>query len=375
MSFNLFSQKEYPKNYFQKPLDIPLILAGTFGELRSNHFHAGIDIKTQKREGLPVFAIADGYVSRIKIQHWGYGKALYITHPNGYTSVYAHLQKFGSKIESFVKKKQYEKESYTIQLFPNKTLLKVRKGDIIAYSGNTGGSTAPHLHFEIRDTKTEKIINPLLFGIEIKDNIKPEIKSAYAYPLGDFSQVNQSENPVKLQITKQENGDLVADKIYALGVIGIGVKSFDRLNGAHNKNGIYNLDLYVNNEKIYNHCLETFSFAEGKYINLHLDYEHYKKRYEKIQRCFVIPSNKLSIYGNLINSGQINIDDGMNYVIEVIASDIKGNKTTLTIPVQGKSQKILLKKEEKKTDYYFKKEEFNTIEKENVKVAFPKNRY
>ncbi len=367
-----YSQDKYPKNYFQKPLKIPLVLAGTFGELRSNHFHAGIDIKTQKREGLPIYAIADGYVSRIKIQHWGYGKALYLRHPNGYTSVYAHLQKFAPKIEAFVKKKQYAKESYIIQLFPNESLLKVKKGEIIAYSGNTGGSTAPHLHFEIRDTKTEKIINPLLFGIKVKDSIKPEIKTAYAYPLGDFSQINQSENPIKLQIHKQKDGNLIADKIFASGTIGIGVKSYDRLNGANNKNGIYKLDLYVNDEKIYNHCLETFSFAEGKYVNLLVDYEHYKKKYERIQRCFVIPNNKLSIYGDLVNSGQIYIQDGMNYIVEVIASDLKGNETKLTIPIQGKNQKIIFKNETNKTDYYFKRTEFNTISKENVKVAFPK---
>ncbi|NND10141.1 MAG: M23 family metallopeptidase, partial [Flavobacteriaceae bacterium] len=147
------AQSKYPQDYFRKPLDIPLVLSGTFAELRSNHFHSGLDIKTKQREGLKVYASAPGYVSRIKISHWGYGKALYITHPNGYTSVYAHLQKFSEKIEEYVKEKQYEKESFTLELFPSAEELQIESDEIVAFSGNTGGSGGPHLHFEIRDNK------------------------------------------------------------------------------------------------------------------------------------------------------------------------------------------------------------------------------
>jgi murein DD-endopeptidase MepM/ murein hydrolase activator NlpD len=372
MAIYLSAQEKYPKNYFRSPLDIPLVLAGTFGELRSNHFHSGIDIKTQKKEGLPVYASAYGSVSRIKIKHWGYGKALYVTHPNGYTTVYAHLKKFAPKIEEYVKKQQYKKESYTIQLFPNSDLLKVKKGEIIAYSGNTGGSSAPHLHFEIRDTKTEKTINPLLFGISVDDDIKPEINSAYVYSLDEQSQVNQSQLPVKLEITKVKPGLLKTNLIEAFGSIGVGIKAFDRLNGAKNKNGLYNVDVYLNNQKIYNHCLETFSFSESKYINLLIDYPRYASKRERVQRCFVVPNNRLSIYKDLVNSGEIYIQDGMQYTIKVIVSDAKGNETTLLIPVKGKNQEIKVKNQIKKTDYFFKRNEFNKITKDNVTVAFPK---
>ena len=165
----LNSQNNYPQNYFANPLEVPLVLSGSFAELRSNHFHSGLDIKTQQREGLKVLASADGFVSRIKIAHFGYGKALYITHPNGYTTVYGHLQKFSPEIEAYIKKQQYEKESFEVELFPSAETLIVTKGNLVAYSGNTGGSGGPHLHFEIRD-KEERPMNPMLFGIDLNSD-------------------------------------------------------------------------------------------------------------------------------------------------------------------------------------------------------------
>ncbi|NNC70368.1 MAG: M23 family metallopeptidase, partial [Flavobacteriaceae bacterium] len=184
-----FSQAEYPVDYFEKPLDIPLILSGTFGELRSNHFHSGLDIKTQKRTGFNVYSSAKGYVSRIKISNWGYGKALYITHPNGFTTVYAHLKKFSPKIEEYVKKRQYEKESYEIHLFPKVNELPIEKKEVVAFSGNSGSSGGPHLHYEIRDAKARPI-NPMYFGIDVPDSKNPEIRAAVAYAFGESSHVN-----------------------------------------------------------------------------------------------------------------------------------------------------------------------------------------
>ncbi|MGK0127875.1 MAG: murein DD-endopeptidase MepM/ murein hydrolase activator NlpD, partial [Candidatus Azotimanducaceae bacterium] len=277
-----FSQDKYPKDYFQNPMDIPMYLSGTFGELRSNHFHSGLDIKTQRKEGFKVFAVAEGYVSRIKIQHYGYGKALYITHSNGYTTVYAHLKKYSAKIETYIKKHQYEKESFEIQLYPGPTELKLEKGEVIAYSGSTGGFVSPHLHFEVRD-RNAKPINPMYFGITVNDDKSPRINTLMAYPLDDFSQVNQSNIPLQIPFKTLESGTLLADKITASGTIGFGVNTFDRLNGALNKNGIFSLEMLVNGEKVYSHIAETFSFAESKYINLLIDYERYGKLKQRIQ--------------------------------------------------------------------------------------------
>ena len=209
------SQMSYPEDYFRKPLDIPLILSGTFGELRSNHFHSGLDIKTQKRTGLNVFASAEGYVSRIKVSHWGYGKALYITHPNGYTTVYGHLKKFSPEIEEYVKKKQYEKESFAIQLFPKANELKVEKGEIVAFSGNSGSSGGPHLHYEIRDSEA-KPINPMQFGINIADSKAPELRAGVVYSFGDTSHADQSNRLKELVLKKLPDGSLLANKINCL---------------------------------------------------------------------------------------------------------------------------------------------------------------
>lgn len=372
-----FSQesKKYPKDYFIKPVDIPLVLSGTFGELRSNHFHSGIDIKTQGREGLKIYSVADGYVARIKVSHWGYGKAIYIKHPNGYTTVYAHLQRFSPKIEKYIKKQQYKKESFEIQLFPSSNILPVKKGEVIGYSGNSGGSFGPHLHFEFRDSKTEKIINPLYFGIDIEDTKKPIINALIAYPLNEDSQVNQGNIPLQIPFKRLKNGDLLADKIVAFGKIGLGVNSFDRLGKAHNKNGIYKLSLIVNGEKKHKFKANTFAFNETKYINLLIDYKRLNNLKQRVQKCFIEPLNKLSMYDTSYGNGMIDIKEGLNYNVEIIASDLKGNQQKIIIPIKGKKDTLLVKKSAKKTDYYIDYQKFNKFKKSGVTVAFPKNTF
>ncbi|WP_117884990.1 M23 family metallopeptidase [Aureibaculum luteum] len=371
--FQGFSQANYPKDYFIKPLEVPLILSGTFGELRTNHFHGGLDIKTQQREGLNVVAAADGYVSRINVAHWGYGKALYITHPNGYTTVYGHLKKFAPEIEAYVKQQQYKKQRYTLELFPQANALKVEKGKLVAYSGNSGSSGGPHLHFEIRDGKSNPI-NPMFFGIDIPDHQQPLIRAGVVYSFGDSTNVDGTD-AVKELIIKNKNGNLVANPISAYGKIGIGINAVDKLDGALNNNGIFNLQMTVNGKKVYEHEVNTVSFAETRYINTLIDYERYFKKRQKIQRCFVEPSNKLSIYKSLINNGYLTIEDGLSYNVEITAKDFKGNTTKLIIPIKGKKTTTIVKTESKKTPHFFRANEFNKINKENISVAFPKNSF
>ena len=330
---------QIPQDYFTEPLKIPLVLSGTFGELRSNHFHSGLDIKTQKRTGFDVHAAAEGYVSRIKISHYGYGKALYIQHPNGYTTVYAHLKKFSPKIEAYVKKRQYKKESYAIELFPGKNDLKLFKDEIIAYSGNSGGSGGPHLHFEIRDSASRPM-NPMLFGIDIADTRKPLINTVWLYPLTKESHINGQRKPYKLILSKEEDGTLASKNIKACGQIGVGVSTYDQQNLASNRNGIYKITSKVNGSPNFEMEMKRFSFAETRYINRAIDYHYWATRKSKITKLFIEENNPLSIYDKAKGNGIINVENKLTYNIGINISDVKGNKRNLFIPIVGNESQL-----------------------------------
>ena len=365
----------YPQDEFRAPLDIPLILAGTFGELRSNHFHSGIDIKTQQRQGLPVYAIGDGTVTRIKVALWGYGKVLYVAHPNGYTSVYGHLQKFSPKIEEYIKKIQYNKKSYEVEAFPEYGEIKLEKGEIIAYSGNTGGSSGPHLHFEIRSSISEKPTNPLLYGLEVRDATNPTLLGLYGYPLSENAQLNQSATKTQINFTKQKDGSFLADKVTALGTIGFGFVGFDRQDLAANKNGVYSVRQLVNGQVYTDYDFESFSFAETRYINTLIDYDHFGKYRQRIQKCFKSPGNHLSIYNTLVNDGKIKVNEGLSYTVEILIYDLEGNLTKLVIPVEGKKQTLKIKDETPKTENYIIAKRPNNFDLGIAKVYFPANTF
>lgn len=370
-----FSQEKFPNNTFRSPLDIPLILSGTFGELRSNHFHAGIDIKTQQRQGLPVYAIADGTVTRIKISHWGYGKAIYVAHPTGHTSVYAHLQKFNPKIEAYIKKLQYKKQSYEVEVFPDFGELTVSKDQIIAYTGNSGSSGGPHLHFEIRSSISEKPTNPLLYGYEVRDATDPTITGLFGYPLSKNAQVNQSQEKTSINFTKQANGTFLADKVTALGTIGFGFVGFDRQDLAANRNGIYSVKQTVNGKVYSEFKFESFSFAETRYINTFIDYEHFGKYRQRIHKCFKDDSNRLSIYKKLYLDGKLTITEGMSYSVEILLEDVEGNTTKLIIPVEGAAKPIRKLKEVNKTSYFVAASKPKSFDLGAAKVYFPENTF
>ncbi len=370
-----FAQEKSPKAIFQKPMDIPIVLSGTFGELRSNHFHAGIDIKTQLRQGLPIYAIADGTVTRIKVSHWGYGKALYVAHPNGYTSVYAHLQKFGPEIEEYIKKVQYTKRSYEVEVFPNYGELQVQQGNVIAYSGNTGSSAGPHLHFEIRNSVTEKPINPLLYGITARDATNPTLLGLYGYPLSKNAQINQSQKKIQLSFARQPDGTFLADKVTASGTIGFGFNGFDRQDMAANKNGVYSVKQSVNGKVYSEYLFETFSFAETRYINTLIDYAHFEQYGQRIQKLFKEEGNKLSIYKQLYREGKIEVQPGLNYSVEIEITDIEGNSTILIIPVEGKQQEIKIPQTITTTENFLVAGKPNTFDLKAARVYFPENTF
>ncbi len=374
-SVSIFAQEKYPQDYFRSPLDIPIILAGTFGELRSNHFHAGIDIKTQQREGLPVYGIAEGTITRIKVSLWGYGKVIYIAHPNGYTSVYGHLQKFSPRIEEYIKKLQYSKKSYEVEVFPNYGELKIEKGELIAYSGNTGGSAGPHLHFEIRSSISEKPTNPLLYGIDVADATNPTLEKLFVYPLSESSRVNQSAEKIQVNFSRQADGSYLADKVNALGKIGIGFVGYDRLDLAANKNGIYEVSLTVNGKTYSSYDFESFSFGETRYINTLIDYNYFGRYRQRIQKLFKSPGNYLSIYDELYNNGIIEVREGLSYNLQLVIKDLMGNDVKLDIPVEGKAEEVKVQKEDDRTDNYVIAKKPNNFDLGGAKVYFPENTF
>lgn len=365
--------QEFPKDYFNKPLDIMLQLSGNFGELRSNHFHSGLDFKTQKKEGFNVFASAEGYISRIKISPYGYGKAIYINHPNGFTTVYGHLQSGSGDIEKFIKKEQYKSRSFELDIYLQPTDLPVKQDQIIGISGNTGGSDGPHLHFEIRDTKSEKIINPLFFGFDsdLPDTKPPFLSNLYVYPIGNYSVVNQSQVPIPLSLNLQDDGTYLAEKVIANGEIGFSVGANDFDNVSWNGNGIYKMESFLNGKSIYKYQFDSFSFDETRYVNALIDYQFYKKTRIRLQKLFRINPFDLSIITTTEHNGIIKVDNNRMYSYRVEVSDFNGNKTTVLIPIQFGNQTLKLEDEDRKQQFFVKSNNDNIYEKENVTISFP----
>ena len=322
-------QNKYPKTFFNSPVDIKIAIAGTFGELRSNHFHSGIDIKTKQQKNIPIYAAQSGYVSRIKISSFGFGKALYINHDNNLTTVYAHLENFNEKIANKVLKEHYEQEKFEIDFHLKKGEIPIQKGDIIGFSGNTGSSTAPHLHFEIRDTKTQQIINPMLFGLPILDRTHPIISSILIY------HDNRKESIKTKKIN--HNTYTLEKKVIVEGAFNISVNTFDLLDAAPNKCGVYSTQLYINDSLYYFNQMEKFSFSETKYINSHIDYQYYKKNNEKYQKCFVDLNNELSTYKKSID--QIDLTDG-EHKAKIIIKDSYMNTSILAFNILFKEKKM-----------------------------------
>ena len=364
----------YPQDYFSAPIDINLILSGSFAELRTNHFHSGLDIKTQGKEGFQTYASAAGYVSRIKISRYGYGKALYIKHPNGYTTVYAHLKKFSAAIEAYVKKRQYQKETFEIELFPKAGTLKVLDKQLIAYTGNTGGSGGPHLHFEIRDPQ-ERPINPLMFGFDVKDTTPPVIYGLFGYPISENSHVGGDTKRVEIRIIKQKDGTYKSEPIIAYGEIGFGIISTDRQDLASNKNGVNNIQTSFNGQKSLEVNLNRFSFDETKHLNRYIDYEFLYNNKKRIQKLFIEKNNPLSVMNAFTNGGALKIENDTYSIYKVFVSDFKGNQSELNIPIRGVYQKLSdpINRNAKLQNVSATKE--IVLQKDNVSIQILKNTF
>ncbi len=305
------------------PMDIPMVLAGNFAELRNNHFHAGLDLKTQQREGIPIRSVADGYVSRIKVSPWGYGKVIYITHPNQTTTVYAHLQKFSGPIETFVKKEQYEAESYEIERFLTPEQLPVTQGMLIGLSGNTGSSAAPHLHFEIRDTPSADPLNPAALGIRINDQTPPMIQQLWLYePWKNLDQIKKRQIPIQLP----QQGSWIASEVRISEPSALGVAGFDRQDGAANRNGIYGYRVKLGDRVLYEKTHQRFSFSDDAKFNYLIDYPQYQKNRTMVRWLFAPDDQKQGWFTLAINQRD---------TLHLEVWDLNGNMTHGKIPVLG----------------------------------------
>lgn len=327
---------DYPKGYFLNPMYLPITLSGSFAELRGSHFHSGIDIRTKERTGYVVIAPSDGYVSRIKVQAYGGGKNLYISHPNGYTTVYMHLDKYYGKIESFVKQYQYKNKTFTFDYLFNKPSIYVRKGDTIAISGQSGMVQGPHLHFEIRDTKTECPINPLLFGFNLPDTIKPNILSLAITPVGEAL---VEGNPFSKIINLKDTSFHQADTVEVANEVYFSILAYDASEGSTSKNGVYKTELFVDTTLIFSHHVENFSFANYSHVDATINYPLYistGKRYlssRKLDGAF-LPFNYYK------NNGVLNVMQDSVYRISWRLSDLKGNVTLYYFYVKGIENKV-----------------------------------
>ncbi len=322
---------------FISPVKHKVRLTGSFGELRKNHFHTGIDIKKYNPDGDSLFAVMSGYVSRLRMQSGSYGKSVYITHPNGTTSVYAHLEEYEKNIQKKIQDKQRQLETFEIDYYLPSDAIPVNQGDYIGMLGNTGRSSGPHLHFEIRNTKTELAINPQLYDFGVKDSKAPVLEKFIIHDLdSNFQILEKAILPpsTKSHTTKSK-------------YIGIGFKGFDQMDGLSNKNGIADIKVYVDNRLNYYASYDTISFYEMKYINAIIDYEEKIVNNSTYYMCYQLPENKSRNIKKAVEGGLINIDKATD--IRIVLKDLSGNRNiySLKIVPDNPSQNSLVSRRSK----------------------------
>ncbi len=323
----------YPKGYFIWPLDLSPEIVANFGEIRNNHYHMGLDCRTAQKQNLPVYAVADGYIARVKIEPLGFGRAIYINHPNGYTSLYAHLNDFFPELEKQVTAQQYQSKSWNIDLTFAPGQFPVAKCDFIAYSGNTGASEGPHVHFEIRDTRTDKVLNPSLFGFPLPDTIAPDIfrLAVYDRNLSTYEQVP------KLYTLKKSGGVYLCNppviEVYS-DKISFAISATDRCNGSSNRNGIYEAFLWDGDKPVSGFRMNEIGYNETRYLNAHIDYKWRAAGGPAVQHLSPLPGYNDGIYERTSHPGLLLLPDTTYRPMKITVSDADGNNSVLLFDVK-----------------------------------------
>jgi hypothetical protein len=330
-----FSQSvKYPQHYFRNPLHIPMELVANFGELRSNHWHMGLDIRTNQKENLPVHAAAEGYIAYVGVRPQSFGRFIIINHPNGYSTLYAHLNDFYPLLHQYVLDQQYENEAWPIELEFPKDKFKVSKGQFIAYSGNTGGSQGPHVHFEIRETATGRSLNPMLFGMPVKDEVPPSITKLALY---DRSISTYYQEPQLYNLKKTDSGYIIPKlPVMKTGLdkISFAIQAVDRFSGSQNPNGIYSARIFLDDERISEFRLDRIDYNESEYINAQIDYRFYKYGKGYLQHISPLPGEKGKVYHVYNEDGIVHLDDTLKHVIRIEAADANDNVSSLQFIIQ-----------------------------------------
>jgi hypothetical protein len=338
ISHSLFIQAQtpsYPKSYFRNPLEIPMQLTANFGELRPNHWHMGLDIRTDGKENQLVYAAADGYIAKVGIRPQSFGRFIIINHPNGLSTLYGHLNDFVPELEKYVTEQQYKQESWAVELYLTNNQFPVRKGNFIAYSGNTGGSQGAHLHFEIFDTKTEKRLNPLLFGFPIQDYTPPTIVRLAMY---DRSRSVYEQSPMLFSVKKTDSGYIIP-KIpvikTGLNKISFALQMFDKMNAGGSEDGVYSATLYMDDIPQIRFVLDSIDYVETGYINAHIDYKFDYKGGVYLQHLSQLPGHKGVEYKKINGDAVLQLADTAVHNISIDVKDAYGNRSQLNFAIQN----------------------------------------
>lgn len=340
-SSSVFGQinSQYPKYYFRNPLGIPMELTANLGELRFNHWHMGLDLRTQRKENLPVYAAAAGYITKIRIEPYSYGRSIFINHPNGMTTVYGHLNDFFPALEKYVTGQQYKNQSWEIELNFSPTQFPVFKSQLIAYSGNTGGSQGPHLHFEIRDTKTNKCLNPLLFGFPVKDDWAPEIVQLAVY---DRNKSIYQQSPDRYPLKKFSKNTYSLDGIPAIQTglkkVSFAIQTFDKMKRTGSEDGIYSAKIYFDNKPVTAFVLDSIDYDESTYINAQIDYKYHYNGGVYLQHLSLMPGEHNTIYKKFNGNGVFNLNNNDTgfHLVHIEVRDAYNNMSELDFMIRHK---------------------------------------
>jgi hypothetical protein len=368
--FLLAQPPSYPKNYFRNPLGITMELAANFGELRPSHWHMGLDIRTAQKENLPVYAAADGYIAHIGIRPQSFGRFIIINHPNGLSTLYAHLNDFYPELEEYVTAQQYKQESWAVELNFDAKQFLVYKSRLIAYSGNTGGSQGPHLHFEIFDTKTEKRFNPLLFGFPLQDNVTPTLVKLALY---DRNRTVYDQTPAFFYLKNTDSGYIIPKMpVLRTGLhkISFAIQAYDRLSGSTNPNGIFSAKLYLDDQPQLSFVLDSIDYDETVYMNAHIDYKEKANGGSYLQHLSQLPGDRGAAYKQIRGDGVISFADTSIHQVSIDVKDANNNTSQINFAIQY-SDSLASLLPVRLPSYHFAPNKVNELKKPNFEMYLP----